>query len=206
MRIVFDARYLGGKASGVGTYGGNLLRTMLAQAPELRPLLVVRRKGVAAMFDAARCSEIVFPFPPRSQATLHLLPLLLRGRGFDLFHGPFNILPSHLAAPSVVTVHDVMQLQNPANIATSAFVRHTAGRFWRKRIAHAVRHAGRILAVSQATRDAILERFPGVPAARVVVTPNGTDPYFSEGATAPELAAARARLGTEAPFILCVGN
>ena len=211
MRVCFDARYLGGSASGIGTYCSNLLREALALDPDLSFLLVTRHPGVAASLDPARCQEVMFPHEPRSLRTLHLLPVALRGRRFDVFHGPFNILPSHLQVPSVVTVHDVMQLQNPANIATSWFVQNTAGRFWRVRIAHAVRAASQVLAVSHATRDAILERFPDVDETRVSVSPNGTDPYFGEPADADALAKVPGIVGgaggsADAPFVLMVGN
>ena len=89
--------------------------------------------------------ELVLDAHPRSMRTLYHLPLRLRRERFDLFHGPFNILPSGLAAPTVVTIHDLMQLQNPGNIAKSRFVQNTAGLFWRTRIRHAVTHATRVL-------------------------------------------------------------
>jgi glycosyltransferase involved in cell wall biosynthesis len=99
-----------------------------------------------------------------------------------------------------------MQLQNPANISSSRFVQETAGRFWRVRTSHAIENADRILTVSASTRDAILERFPNLDVSRIKITPNGVDPYFWATPTMGEVANVRLRLGTEAPFVLCVGN
>ena len=134
---------------------------------------------------------------------------MLNGQSVDAYHGPFNSMPTGLKTKAVVTIHDIMQLQNPGNIATSAFVQATAGRFWRTRIAHAVRNADRICTVSHATRDAILERFPEVDEHKITVTYNGADPYFFEPAADEDLAEARRLLteaGSTAPFVLCIGN
>jgi glycosyltransferase involved in cell wall biosynthesis len=104
-----------------------------------------------------------------------------------------------------VTVHDLMQLQNPDNIAKSRFVQQTAGLFWRTRLRHAIRHATRILTVSQATRDAVFEYFPNTLEERVVAAPIGVDPYFCVTPSADELDLARQRVGPE-PFVFSVGN
>lgn len=209
MRVVFDARYLNNPSSGIGVYCDNLLRQLLATDAELHFTLVTRKLGLAARYDTARCDELLFPPAPRSFATLWTLsPLVKRSlarRGGDLFHSPFNIIPSRLPCKSVVTIHDIMQIQDPRNIATSRFVQNTAGLFWRTRIRHATAHATHIAAVSEATKSAILEHFPHVPEQRVSVTPNGVDRYFFEPPSAGEIAEARQRTGPSR-FVLCVGN
>jgi glycosyltransferase involved in cell wall biosynthesis len=214
MRLAFDARYLDGAASGIATYSENLLHELLKLDPNLELLLVARRPGVVtglahrfpqAEFDI-RAREIVFPAAPRSFRTVYALPVILRRHRFSLYHSPFNIMPTGVQAKVVVTVHDIMQLQNPANISSSRFVQETAGRFWRVRTSHAIENADRILTVSASTGDAILERFPNLDASRIKITPNGVDPYFWATPTMGEVANVRLRLGTEAPFVLCVGN
>ncbi len=207
MKVAFDARYLNGPVSGIGTYKRNLLQELLALDPSLELVLVTRKPGLAASFDAERCTDLVFNVEPRSLRTIVGLPLRLRGLGVQLFHGPFNILPSNLPVPSVVTLHDIMQLQNPANISRQWSVQWTAGLFWRERIKHAIHHATRICTVSNATRDAILERFEEVDPQRIVVTPLAVDPELCR---AIDLAEAHQRVaaatGHSGPFVLSVGN
>jgi glycosyltransferase involved in cell wall biosynthesis len=205
VKIAFDARYLNTKTSGVGTYSEKLLRALAQVEPNLEFLLVTRAPGLLDRLPELRGSELVLDAPPRSLRTLHQLPLQLRRHTFDLFHGPFNILPSGLSAPSVVTLHDLMQLQNPENIAKSRFVQQTAGLFWRTRIRHAVKNATRIVTVSRATRDAVFEFFPSTPEQRVVAAPIGVDPYFFAEPGEHELALARERVGSD-PFVFTVGN
>ena len=206
MKLAFDARYLGGASSGIGTYSGHLLRELLQLDRELDLTLIASRRGATEALLSERCRELVFRAAPRSFSTLYRLPIKLRGRGIDLFHGPFNILPSRLPCAGVVTIHDIMQLQNPNNIAKSRFVQQTAGRFWRTCIRHAVARAARVLAVSHATRDALLEYFPELPEDRVSVTPNGVEAYFFEAPCAAELEQARRLVPADRRVVLSVGN
>ena len=62
-----------------------------------------------------------------------------------------------------------------------------------------------IAAVSAATRDALLERFPMLEEDRVSVTPNGVDVRFFEEPSAEAVELARSRVG-QGPFVLSVGN
>lgn len=205
MRVAFDARYLNARTSGVGTYCRSLLTELCDLDPSLEFLIVTRKKGLLDTLPRVRGEELVFDAHPRSMRTLYHLPLRLRRERFDLFHGPFNILPSGLSAPMVVTIHDLMQLQNPEAIARSRFAQNTAGLYWRTRIRHAVTHANRVLTVSNATRDVVFEFFQNVDESRVVAAPIGLDPYYFATPSRDELALARSRVG-ERPFLLTVGN
>jgi hypothetical protein len=193
--VAFDARYLNQPMSGVGNYCRNVLQQLLALEPKLRFVLVTRERGLSEQFDAHRCTDLIFNATPRSLRTLYALPWALRAQRVDLFHGPFNLIPSGLSCPSVVTVHDVMQLQDPANITTSRFVQATAGAFWRRRLVHASKHATQIDVVSNATKTALLQVLPTVDAERVRVTPNGVDSYFFEEPSASDRTQARCQVG-----------
>jgi glycosyltransferase involved in cell wall biosynthesis len=206
MRLAIDARYLDAAASGIGTYLDNLVREMLALDGALHIAFVTRRRGLAARFDAARCSDLVFDVEPRSLRTLFLLPRRLAGQAHDVFWAPFNIMPSGLSRPAVVTIHDIMNIQNPASIDTRRWSQMSAGLFWRVRISHAVRHADAVVTVSQATKDAICEWFPDVPASKITVALSGVEPrHFADpGAQGRRLV--HDALGGDPPFVLVVGN
>jgi glycosyltransferase involved in cell wall biosynthesis len=206
MKVAFDARYLTSAPSGIGTYQSNLVRELLACDSDLHLLLVTRDRGIAQQFNSDRCQEWVYDVPPRSFRTLYDLSRRLRGQSFDLFHATFNIIPSGLRRPVVATLHDIMQIQDPANIDLRLYVQCTAGLFWRMGMKRAIYGADRIVTVSEATRDAILERFTDVSSDKFDVTPLGADPFFSEPTPTVDLDRARATLGFESPFILTVGN
>ncbi len=162
MRVAFDARYLDGQRSGIGSYSLNLLRALLREDPELELLLIRRRRSGPPLLDEAlpRVSTLAFPFPPNSPATRHLLwPWLSRQR-FDLFHSPFPLLPARLDRPRLVTVHDIMWLVNPRFNSNSPPLRWVAGTFYRRGLEQAMADAACILTVSEASRRAILEHSP----------------------------------------------
>lgn len=101
------------------------------------------------------------------------LPRALRRLGADLCHTQ-HALPLRPPCPCVVTVHDV------------SFARDSSLMGWKDRttfrlvLPRAVRHADRVLTVSGRTKADIVELY-GVPAERIVVTPNGVDPAFLPG-------------------------
>jgi glycosyltransferase involved in cell wall biosynthesis len=67
--------------------------------------------------------------------------------------------------------------------------------FFRTFVPRSARRADRVLAVSERTRDDLVERYR-VPAEKVVVTPNGVDPIFHPNGDAPN----------RAPYALFVGG
>lgn len=206
MRLVIDARYLNKGASGIGTYLENLVREMLALDSALEIVFVTRWRGLAGHFDSARCSDLVFDVEPRSLRTLFLLPRRVARQASDVFWSPFNIIPSGLPCPAVVTVHDIMNIQNPANIDVRRWAQMSAGLFWRVRISHALRHADAVLTVSQATKDAICEWFPDLPAEKITVATSGTDPYYFVDPGDEGRRMVAEAIGGDPPYVLVVGN
>lgn len=86
----------------------------------------------------------------------------------DLLHLPANAAPVWCPVPAVVTIHDLTPLKIPGEVSMQ-----TERRF-RRGVQRAVRHAVHLITVSQATREALRERF-GVSAERVTVIPWAAD-------------------------------
>jgi glycosyltransferase involved in cell wall biosynthesis len=122
--------------------------------------------------------------------------------GADVLHAPDFVAPPVARARTVVTIHDLTflalpEVMDPGNRA------YLAGR-----VPGAVRRAGRVVAVSEATRRDVISRL-GVAPERVVTVPNGVDARFrlfepSERARAQE--EVRPRLGLPARYLLHVGT
>jgi glycosyltransferase involved in cell wall biosynthesis len=205
LKIALDARYLNASGSGVGTYTENLLRQMLRLESENNYILVTRKPGLAAQFDAERCTDFVFPAPPRSRRTVRSLGRKLEDVPFDVFHSTFNIMPDALNRPSVVTIHDIIPLLDPGLIDEGRLFKWTAGRFWSTRMRQAARSATRLVTVSQASADAIGDFFGPEVAARTLVTGSGVDPYFREQVPDDSSLAREAR-GGDFPYLLTVGQ
>jgi glycosyltransferase involved in cell wall biosynthesis len=180
--VAFDADVLGRQRTGDETYALNLLRELGSFAPEAGIRLVaVTRHPELVPYDVEPLE-----LPARSQELrmAWTLPRALRALGADLCHTQ-HALPLHAPCPSVVTVHDVSFARDPGLMG------------WKDRttfrlvVPRAVRGAKRVFTVSERTKADIVELY-GVPADRIVVTPNGVDPAFSPGSGARD-------------YVLCVG-
>jgi len=209
MRVAFDARYLDGQGSGVGTYSLNLLLAMLEADPELELLLIRRsRRPIPALeAHAPRVRELLFPFPANSPPTRLLLGRVLAREPFELYHAPFSVAP-RIRQPVVVTIHDIMWIVNPRFNSNSFFLRLVAGAFYRAALESSLEASACVLTVSEATRRAIVEHSPWY-ASKIHVTPNGIDrrklhPIARADAfrqLAPILGSS-----SEIPFVLTIGD
>ena len=118
------------------------------------------------------------------------LPRALRSLGASLVHTQYA-LPLRSPCPAVVTIHDLsFERDDPPLMG-----RRDRWTF-RRVVPRAARGAARVLTVSERSKRDIVERY-GLPAERVVVTPNGVDPAFG-----PEGDSYRLQLG---PYALAVG-
>ena len=127
-----------------------------------------------------------------------VLPLLTRRDRLDVFHAPVNVAPLLAPCPTVVTVHDLAFLREPGRLPARR------RRYLTTMTRASVRRAARVLAVSEYTKNDLLEAF-GVPPDRVVVTPLAVDETFSPPSL-EALAVFRAKHGLAGPFVLYVGT
>jgi glycosyltransferase involved in cell wall biosynthesis len=206
MRIALDARTLSHAESGMGSYTVNLVRALLAADPDLELVLICRTTPEQEGLQDPRITVVRFPFHPMSPATQCALPARLRQHRFDLFHALFEVVPCGLRQPLVVTVHDLNWLVNPRYNSTNPVRRLVEGGYYRASLRKAMQQASRLLAVSHATRHAILEYAPW-HAGKTHVTYHGID---SQRIYPLATDIAWGRLGPllppETPFVLTVGQ
>lgn len=188
---------------GAGRYTIELARELAAlEAVELH---LVSRRSDAARWSSTCPGASVHAVVPASRP-LRLafeqiaLPRHLRRWGVDVHHGPHYTLPERTKVPLVATIHDLTFFTRPAD--------HEAVkvRFFRRAIRRAVGRAAVLIAVSDATRRALEERFPAHPP--VVVAPHGVDSARFSSATAlneHELVA-EAGVDLSTKFVLHVGT
>ena len=172
MRVVaFDADVLGRQRTGDETYTLNLLRELGPPAAEagIRLVAITRRpdlvpEGVEPFELAVRSQELRMAWS---------LPRALRRLDADLVHTQYAI-PFRCPCPAVVTVHDVSFARHPSLMGRKD--RIVFGRV----VPRAVRKAERVLTVSERTKADLVDLY-GMPAERIVVTPNGVDAAFGPG-------------------------
>jgi glycosyltransferase involved in cell wall biosynthesis len=169
--VVFDADVLGRRRTGDETYALNLLRELGRIVSDAGIRLVAVTRHPELVPDGVEPFEL----PARIQEArmAWALPRALRRLGARLCHTQ-HALPLRAPCPCVVTVHDV------------SFAHDSSGMGWKDRttfrlvVPRAIRHAARVLTVSERTKRDVIELY-GVDPERIAVTPNGVDPAFAPG-------------------------
>ncbi len=169
--VVVDADVLGRQRTGDETYVRNLLRELAPIAAEagIRLAAVVRARELVP----AGVEAVVLRTTVQELRMAWALPRLLRRSGAALVHTQYAV-PLRCPCPAVVTVHDLSFERDRAHMALKDRL------VFRATVPRAARRAVRVFTVSERTRRDLVALY-GVPAGRIVVTPNGVDPAFAPG-------------------------
>jgi glycosyltransferase involved in cell wall biosynthesis len=189
-RIVIDARSVVANKSGIGNYTEALIRALVPLAEDLRFLLLRHPHAAGPIVESDRVDELVFPGETKSPQTVFALGLRHRFSDCDLYHSPGDIVPLRLGCPWVVTLHDLMWIEAPRLASAFAPVRLANALWYRANFGYALSGARRVIAISQATADAISRVYPG-HASKTRVVRHGID----HARYSPERAGARGLLG-----------
>ena len=153
--VCIDCRYIRERPSGIAP----LVHALVDHAPKLCPqwdfLLLRHPKAPGRLSREPNTREVVVKEEANGPATLLWLPHVVDLRGVDLFHGTFNILPRGLRMKSVVTLCDVMWMNNPEWCRGPGLWGLVETAFYQQGIRQTLRGATRIAAISQATKDEI---------------------------------------------------
>ena len=179
--VVIDADVLGRRRTGDETYVEQLLRALPAAGDGLRFAAVTRHPelvpdGIEPVGLPARIQELRMAVR---------VPLLLRRLRPALAHFVHS-LPFAVPCPAVLTVQD-LSFERDRSLMGS---RETA--IFRVVVPRSVNRATRVLAISQRTKDDLVELYGTAPE-KVVVTPLACDPAFRPG-------------GTRGDYVLLVGS
>lgn len=204
-RFVIDARYVGSGPSGIGSYVAALIARLPALAPEARFRLWAspeRPEPVAA--PNVEC--VTVPATPDGLRTLVRPSSLDALEPNDVMHFPASLLGRRLPCPTVVTIHDLMWLEQPEKVDARPIQQRVRASYYQAGMRNALRSATRLIAVSQATADRIAVVRPDA-AKRVRVIHNAAGPAFAPPADLGAAARrAAALLGSAAPYYLLVGK
>jgi len=202
MKIGIDARMYGPSVGGggLGRYVEQLVSELAKKETEHRYLLFLKKENLdvaPAQFEK-RLTDIHW-YTWQEQRKM---PTLIDREGLDLVHFPHWNVPLRLKTPFVVTIHDLILIEQP--LSAKATTRHPLTyqlkhRAFRLALRHALTKSRAIVAVSNYTRDAILRHFPEVPAEKVHVVYEGLTklPTPPEEATLPIV---------PTPYFLYIGN
>ena len=167
--VVIDADVLGRHRTGDETYLRELLRALPAAGDGLRFAAITRRPdlvpdGIEPIHLPSRVQELRMAVR---------VPLLLRRLRPALAHFVHS-LPLSVPCPAILTVQDLSFERDRSLMGR----RETA--IFRAVVPRSARRARRVLAISERTRDDLLELYR-LPARKVVVTPLAVDDAFVPG-------------------------
>lgn len=196
IKIGIDARSLDEKRTGIGRYLFNLLREWRDAASGHEFLLYRIANTPLESFLQER------PFFPRELRFIRkgqrdIFEAELEENPPDAFFSPLFFLPSPLAVPAVITVHDLVHLARPQDFTEVQLA------FLNEAVPSAIQRAGRILTDSSFSRGEILKFYPEA-VAKTQVVPLAPDPIFRVKPF--DSGALRRRFGIREKFLLYVGS
>ena len=203
MRIGFDGKRVVQNFTGLGNYSRFILNLLVQHFPENEYFVYTPKKAP---------NNINFPkdFSFRHPAQ-HKLSSLWRSYGIvkdlkkdsiSLYHGLSNELPLSIAKsniPSVVTIHDLIFLRFPQ------FYPAIDRLIYRYKFKYACKNATRIIAVSQQTKQDIVQFFD-IPEDKIDVVYQGCNSIFKSSIAADQLEKLRIKYELPASFLLQVGT
>lgn len=203
VHVALDTTAMPARRAGAGVYTYHLARALAAALPPDATLTLFDRWHTFADLTSGQVRPVSVAARGRVRRLLWeqtRLPLELRRRGVDLFHGPHHALPVVSAGVrTVVTVHDVTFRLLPR--------RYPPMRRWYMHLITwlSARRANQIIVPSAAVARDFLARYGGAPA-RVTVVAEAPPPSMRVITDRAVLASVRRRLGLPERFILSVGT
>lgn len=210
MNIAFDAKRITYNATGLGNYSRFIVGVLAEYYPENNYLMYSPSVGVVRLYDELLQSRSVRLCTPEGVVSQALpsywrnwgLKSMLKSEEVDIYHGLSNELPiglyNYKHIGTVLTMHDLAFIRYPQ------FYKMIDRVMYRKKYGASARHADHIVAVSEYTRQDVIEIF-GVEPERVSVVYQGCSPIFAQAK--PEQAAfVRGHYQLPERYILFVGT
>lgn len=199
MKIGLDLRMIGG-GSGIDRYITELSHEILKQDKSNQYVLFFRNTDRSTDFKQYNQKIVIADIPHYSLVEQMKFPQVLRKENLDLMHFPHFNVPILYRRPFVVTIHDLTHSLFPGRKRS-----HTPYRFaYRLIFRNAILNSRKIIAVSNATKQAILEHFHINPE-KIKVIYEGFSQSYAMMDKQEAYAQISDKFGITKPFILYVG-
>ncbi|HUX84768.1 MAG TPA: glycosyltransferase family 1 protein [Chitinophagaceae bacterium] len=207
MKIGFDAKRAYHNGTGLGHYSRNLIRALATYYPGNEYFLFT--PSITDRFELPGDGQ-VHSETPHSFAAKRL-PAFWRSRWvlrdmkrmqIGLYHGLSHEIPLGIrrtGIKSVVTIHDLIHERFPDQYSRADVL------VYRKKFRYACTHADRTIAVSNQTRQDILD-FYGISPEKVVVVYQSINPRFEQVCPPGDLERVRVKYGLPSRYLLYVGS
>ena len=204
MRVAIDARYIREKPSGIGTYVKAIVDRLPHLAASDQFLFWAHPLAPRPLSAAPNTRDLTVHPGPNSPAPVLWPNRFSHTADVQVFHSPHNIMSRGMRCPTVVTVHDVMAIDDPG-LHLQGFERLALRLYYPQAVWRALRHATRLIVPTRATADRVRALVPEA-GARLHVVWCAPDPSFRP---APDPGSARERVlaltGVDDPYLLVVG-
>nr|WP_321487300.1 glycosyltransferase family 1 protein [uncultured Draconibacterium sp.] len=203
MKIGYDAKRAFRNTSGLGNYSRNTLNALGKYFPDHQYTLYTPEIK-EAMLEEQEKFEVIAPNHSHSgfrKAIWRSVQLSeeIQGHNLNLFHGLSNELPKGIhktSIPTLVTIHDLIFIRYPG------FYKTLDRAIYFRKTKYACNAATKILAISQQTKDDIID-FVDVDPEKIEILHQAISPLFFENANTGKIKE-KYKLPNE--FILAVGT
>lgn len=205
MKIGIDARFYGPRVGGggLGRYVSELVTALQKIDRENEYVLFLGKENFhECIITSPNFSKRLVDIPWYSAKEQLAMPREVALAKVNLMHYPHWNIPVLSRVPFVVTIHDLILLEDPASARATtrnAFVHGLKTIGYRLALETAIHRSKHIIAISEYTKRSILDHFR-VPGGKISVVYNGVKP--PTGGEAVSLAS----LGVTQPYFLNVGN
>lgn len=209
MRIGIDARFYGPVGKGLGRYTQKLIKNIEKIDRENQYVVFLRKENWNHYVPEARnFKKVLAPFQWYTVREQLGMSRVIRQEKVDLMHFPHFNIPVLYQGKFMVTIHDLILLRFPTKKATTLgplkYAIKELG--YQYVIRRAVRRAEKIIAVSEFTRQDIINYFKINPG-KVVTIYEGVDLVKFDTSAEEEIRAdILGAYGITKPYILYVGN
>jgi len=203
MKVVISGRYILPKKEGIGRYTQEMIKHLSSSnSSDEYHILLDRDYQPSWLKELPVKTHVVAP-----QARHPILwslwyewsvPRILDTIGADVFFCPEGYLSKKTAVPTVMTVHDLAYLHYPEGIYASHL------RYWKKNTRAFVNRADHLIAVSDFTKNEVVQHFPNSEH-KMTVIGHGVGDEFRP-ISKDEQEHTRARLTEGQPYFLYLGS
>ncbi len=200
-RIGIDARIWRSSTGGIGRYARNLVNELARLDRENQYTVIITPEDKKEYsLEAPNFQPLVVDIAHYSYAEQIQLPRLLGAHHFDLVHFTQFNHPLMYRGKFVVTVHDLIMHLYPSGKQTKSLL-HKLAYQW---VMNDTRRANAVIVPSVASKNDLVSML-GFPAAKIIVTPEGSESGFGQ-ASAAEINHVRAKYNLPARYLLYVSR
>lgn len=206
MRIGIDARMYRSSVAGIGRYSQNLIKNLLAIDSQNQYVLFMTAADAEEIrnkkLEIRNAKIVVVNIPHYSLAEQIKFAKIIEKENLDLMHFLHFNVPVNYKGKFIVTIHDLTLLFYPQAAKDINFFKHLGFRYVIKK---AVRHAAKIIAVSENTKKDITQVFK-VKSQKIKVIYEAADDKVFDNIKNMDIEKIKKQYNIDKPVILYVGQ